>query len=322
MLDRVLGLASVVPFVVASVVGPSLPHGSVEFSFEDPAIVESSGLVATGGLFVTTNDSGDSGRVFVVDSSGATVGTTTWDGDPTDVEALAPGRGTSVWVADIGDNESSRPSVEVLKVPVGRGHQHVVPDRYTLVYPDGAENAETLLSQPDTGQLFVVSKNLFGGTVYAAPRRLSDEHPNRLRAVASSTGIATDGAFFPDGRHYVVRNYTGATVYAFPAHEAVGTFPLPGQKQGEGIAVDADGAVFVSTEGQFSDVLRVRLPRAVQRELTPPTTSPDAYSSTLTVDRDDDGGAPLWPWLLGGGVVVVGFAAGAARLLSRHGSAS
>ena len=63
------------------------------FAFADPAIVESSGLVAQDGLVYTTNDSGDTGRVFAVDpASGETVGVTRWAAEPTDVEALAPGR--------------------------------------------------------------------------------------------------------------------------------------------------------------------------------------------------------------------------------------
>ena len=323
MLDRIVGLVAVVPFVIGTVAGAALPPRDVELTFTDPAIVESSGLVVTDdGLFVTVNDSGDSGRVFVVAPSGDTVGVTSWDGEPIDVEALAPAGPGFVWVGDIGDNTASRDSVEVLKVPVGRGDQHVDPERYELVYPGGPRDAETLMANPHTGQLFVVSKVLFGGTVYAAPRDLSADHPNELRPVADSVGFATDGSFFPDGRHYVVRDYTGATVYTFPGHEKVGDLRLPAQKQGEGIAVDADGAVFVSTEGQFSDVLRVDIASSIQRAMNPrPPQSPGAYSSTLTLDHDDED-SPLWPWLLGGGLVVVGFVAGAVRLLTRHGAAS
>jgi sugar lactone lactonase YvrE len=329
VLDRVVGLAAVVPFVVGAATGPALPPATVELSFRDPAIVEGSGLVVTDGLFVTVNDSGDSGRVFVVDRSGATVGVTSWDGAPTDVEALAPAGPGHVWVGDTGDNSASRDSVEVMKVPVGRGDRRVTPERYELVYPGGARDAETLMADPRTGRLFVVSKILFGGTVYAAPRHLSAEHPNRLRRVADSVAFATDGAFFPDGRHYVVRGYGDATVFTFPGHEEVGSFPLPRQQQGEGIAVDADGTVFVSTEGQFSDVLRVRLPRAIQQALAPPsstpspsTPSPSSGRATDVVPSEGDDGPPGWPWLLGGAVVVVGFVAGAARILTRRGSAS
>jgi hypothetical protein len=285
MLDRVVGLASVVPFVIGSLSGPALPRAERGLAFRDPAIVESSGLVVRDGLFLTVNDSGDSGRVFVVDGSGRTVGTTSWAGEPTDVEALAPGPPGEVWVGDTGDNAAARDSVEVLRLPYGRGARTVEPAAYTLVYPDGPHDAETLLAEPTTGRLFVVSKDVFGGTVYAAPRELSAERPNRLHAVADAMPIATDGAFFPGGRRYVVRGYDTATIYTYPGHQPLTTFRLPAQPQGEGIAVAPDGSVHLSSEGQFGSVLRLDLP--------PPPAG-----------------------------AVAGFVLGAAGLLSRHGAAS
>jgi hypothetical protein len=69
--------------------------------------------------------------------------------------------------------------------------------------------------------------------------------------------FVTDGAFFPDGRHYVLRGYGSAEVYTYPGNERVASFRLPAQRQGEGIAVDSDGWVHVSSEGQHSRVLRV-----------------------------------------------------------------
>jgi hypothetical protein len=321
MLDRIAGAASVVSLAVGALVGPGGPSHSVDFTFRDPAIVESSGLVVRDGLFVTVNDSGDSGRVFVVDGSGRTVGTTTWAEEPTDVEALAPAGPGWVWVGDLGDNAGSRDDVEVLRVPYGRGDREVEPASYRLVYPDGPHDAETLLADPRTGRLLVVSKDVFGGTVYAAPRQLSAVRPNRLTAVADGApGLATDGAFFPDGRHYVVRDYGGATVYAYPGHERVGSFRLPGQRQGEGIAVAEDGTVHISTEGQFSDVLQVDLPRALERALRPPARSHDGAPPQETIPTQQ--GDPVWPWVLGGGVLVVAFVAAVARLLTRHGSAA
>ena len=254
-----------------------------DFAWQDPAIVESSSLVVSNGLFVTANDSGDSGRVFTVDGSGATVGVTSWASDPVDVEALAPASPTEVWVGDIGDNTASRPSVTVLRVPSGPGDRTVTPPAYTLVYPDGAHDAEALLAAPD-GRLLVVSKELFGGAVYAAPRHLSASAPNQLRKVTRPMGFVTDGAFFPDGRHYVLRDYGTAAVYTYPGNVRVASFRLPDQPQGEGIAVDADGWVHVSSEGAHSKVLRV-----------------------VSVSA--------WGWLSG-------FVARAARLLTGHGAAA
>ncbi|MGY2700466.1 hypothetical protein [Nocardioides sp. HB32] len=227
-----------------------------DFAWQDPAIVESSGLVVSDGLFVTVNDSGDTGRVFTVDAAGTTVGVTSWPGEPTDAEALAPAGPSEVWVGDIGDNTASRSSVTVMRVPFGPGDRTVTPPAYSLVYPDGPHDAEALLAAPD-GRLLVVSKELLGGAVYAAPQHLSATGPNELQKVTRTMGFVTDGAFFPDGRHYVLRDYGTAAVYTYPRNVRVASFRLPDQQQGEGIAVDEDGWVHVSSEGEHSDVLRV-----------------------------------------------------------------
>lgn len=322
MLDRLLGLVSVVSFTLGALAGPAEPDATVDLTFADPAIVESSGLVVHDGLFVTTNDSGDRGRIFVVGRSGATVGTTSWPAEPEDVEALAPAGPGAVWVGDIGDNGTSRDSIEVLRVPYGRGDRTVEPASYTLVYPDGAHDAESLLAQPRTGQLFVVSKDLFGGIVYAAPRELSADRPNRLRAVAHTLAFDTDGSFFPDGRHYVLRAYGTASVYAFPGHARVGSFRLPSQRQGEGLAVAPDGSLHLSTEGQFTDVLRVALPPDLARAMRPAPAPEPTPEPAPAADRPAPGdGEPVWPWVLSG-IAGLGFVAMVVRLLTRHGAAA
>jgi len=322
MIDRVLGLASALSLVVGAATGTAGPEAAVELTFQDPEIVESSGLVATSdGFFVTTNDSGDSGRIFVVDRSGKTVGTTSWADDPRDVESLAPAGPGEVWVGDTGDNSRKRDSITVLRVPYGTGDREVTPASYELVYPDRAHDAETLMSNPETGQLFVVSKDIFGGTTYAAPSRLSADHPNKLRAVADGFTFATDGSFFPDGKHYVVRGYTDAAVFAYPSHERLDSFELPQQKQGEGISVGPDGKLYLSTEGQFSEVLRMRVPAEVAALMKPAETAAPvepAADGSGDAGSDDEDGLP-WPWLVGGGLV---FVVGAGWLLVRRGQAS
>lgn len=322
MLDKVLGVASAVAYATGSLVGPASPEAAVVLTFEDRNIVESSGLVAAGRLFVTVNDSGDGGRVFVVDGSGATVGTTSWEPEPEDTEALAPAGDGAVWVGDIGDNARSRESVTVLKVPVGRTDQSVTPASYELVYPDHGHDAEALLADPGTGRLLVVSKDVFGGTVYAAPERLSASRPNELTEVAHAPSIVTDGSFFPDGRHYVVRGYSRATVYTYPGFEVVGSFRLPPQRQGEGISVGAGDEIYLTTEGQFTDLLRVELPADIAAAVAPdaePTAEPAAESTAeeATAEEAEESGFP-WVWLVGGGA----FAAVCGWLLLRRGAAS
>ena len=254
-----LGLVVVAPFLLGAAAGGA-EDGDVAFAFLDPDIVESSGLAVVDSLVVTTNDSGDSARVFSIDPrSGETVGVTSWAGDPVDVEALAPAGAGHVWVADIGDNQHVRDSVEVLRVPVGRGDLDADPAAYELVYPDGAHDAEALLAHPLTGRLYIITKGVFAASVYAAPARLRPGSPNRLVRVADAPGIVTDASFLPGGGAVVMRTYSHAYVVGFPAWQPVTSWSLPPQDQGEGIATDA-GGLLISTEGVRSKVLRVPLP--------------------------------------------------------------
>lgn len=310
-MSRLLALVLLVPFAIGflapgAAVEP--PPGEPVFGFTDPEITESSGLVARGGLVVTVNDSGDSNRVFTVDpATGDTVGVTRWQGEATDIEALAPAGGPGsgeVWVGDIGDNAGARDHVEVARVPFGRGDREVDAPTYRLVYPDGPHDAETLLADPATGRLYVVAKE-FIGRLYAAPERLDPDGPNELSAVDEVLGIATDGTFTPDGKHLVLRNYGQTAVYTWPGLQRVAQVDLPRQPQGEGLAISESGEVLVSSEGAGAEVLRVDLPLGSQS----PSSSPSP-------DGDGSEGAPVpaeeqrswWPWALGGiaGVVMVG----------------
>lgn len=312
------GAAVLAPFAIGLAMGAEPGEGRVVLSFADPEIVESSGLVAAGDRVWTVNDSGDIGRVFTVDTAtGRTVGTTYWADGPRDVEALAPAGPGRVWVGDIGDNTASRDSIQVTRVPVGDGDRTVDEETIDLVYPDGPRDAEALLVDPTTGRLHVVTKGVFSGEVYAAPPEMADDAPNELGLEGQVVGLVTDGAFFPDGRHIVLRTYSRATVYTFPELESVGAWDLPLQPQGEGLAVTPDGRLLISSEGAGAEVLAVRVPARIERAMagpgaTPsPTTSPTvpvdegtAAQDVLTSPADRDAG----PWLVWGvvGVIALG----------------
>ena len=293
----VLGLTAV-PFVVgraAAGVGAARgPAGNEVTRFEDQAIVESSGLVVVDGLLVTTNDSGDSGRVFSVDpATGQTVGVTAWSAEPDDVEALAPAGGGEVWVGDIGDNRAERPSVSVSRVPAGRGRRRRRHAVLRAGLPRRPARRRVVARRPRAPAASTsISKGVLGGLLYAAPERLSAGKPNRLEEIGPVLGIATDAAFFPDGRHIIVRNYTQAAVYSWPELDEVGRFGLPDQQQGEGIAVADDGTIYASSEGLHAPVLRIALPAAVRRAMEPAATAtltrhPDAHP-----ERDAAAGHP------------------------------
>ena len=319
MRDRLLAALALTLLALGASAGGARGNGQgsgqdVVLTLSDPAIVEASALVVQDGLFITSNDSGDTGRVFAVDRRGRTVGVTHWSDSPTDVEALAPGGHGTVWVGDIGDNTHHRDAISIARIPVGRGDRTVRPQTYRLTDPGGAgRDAETLVRDPRTGRLYVIDKSVFAGTVYAVPRHLTTAHAQPLKAVGTVLSLATDGAFFPDGRHLVVRDYAGAIVYRWPSLEVVGSFRLPDEPQGEGIAVASDDRVYVSSEGVDSHVLRVPLPPDVRQAVeapvpvkTTPSESPSSSprrSSGSSVEEPVAGDPAAW--LVSGLVIVV-----------------
>ncbi|GAA1922851.1 hypothetical protein [Nocardioides marmoribigeumensis] len=294
--------------------GPTLTDDL--FTLHDPAITESSAVVEVGRgpdhRVLTINDSGDGPVVYVLDPrTGRTVGRSSYDGDAVDVEALAPGLGGEVWVGDIGDNGAVRADVQLYRLPALKDGDREVPStRYDLVYRGGARDAETLLVQPRTGRVFVVSKSFFGGKVYAAPRDLRADRPNQLVPVGPAPAVVTDGAFFPDGRHVVLRDYSRAYVLDTTRlpWRRVDSFELPDQPQGEGVAVRRGGrSLLVSTEGEAQPVQVVPVPARVLAELEPPTPTStpqvrDEEQPSRLEALTQDGAVP---WTLVGGIVGV-----------------
>ncbi len=300
LLGAVAALGVAVSFAIGVASATAAPEGRVVCRLQDPDLVESSGLVARGGLLVTVNDSGDTGRVFTLDATTCeTVGVTTWSQSPTDVEAIAPsGDASFVFVGDIGDNAAARSEVAIARVPVGRGDRTVTPASSRVTYPGGPQDAETLMRDPVSGRLVIVTKTFLGGDVLLAPSRtLSTTAVNRFTKVGEVLSTATDGAFFPDGRHVVVRSYTRAAVYTWPDLEEVDTFDLPEQQQGEGLAVDDYSSVLLGSEGLNAPVLRFRLPAAVAEAVEPPAPTgagPSTSGEAGGVEASDGavGGAP------------------------------
>ena len=268
------------------------------FTIHDPRIAESSSLVVSSlhpGLAYTANDSGDDASIYTVDmSTGDVVAVTSLAGiTPTDAEAMAPGPGHTLYFADIGDNSATRHSVTVYWIDQPAATSATVdPQSATLVYPGGPRDAEALLVDPSSGQLFVVSKELFGGTIFAAPSRLSTDHVNRLQPVGTAPSLVTDGTFLSSGQA-VLRTYTTAVVYDPASWTALSSTTLPAQPQGESIAALPGSAdVLVGSEGVDSTVYQVRLNLGAPFSDDQPTRVPVRPGETPPVTGGEGSAVP------------------------------
>lgn len=230
-------------------------------------IREASGIVASRrnpGVLWVHNDSGDSARVFAINERGEFLGACTLAGAASrDWEDIAAGPGPDpnqqyLYVGDIGDNQAKYPEIMVYRVPEPKvdpalpfGRMTLGPaEAIRLTYPDGPRDAETLLVDPLTRDLFIISKREMFSKVYRAAWPQSTTQPTEMTRVATLPwGFAVAGDVSPDGRRVIVRGMFNASRWVRPPgaplwHAFSGKMvrlPLMSEPQGEGICFDARG---------------------------------------------------------------------------------
>jgi hypothetical protein len=289
---------------------------SVLFKISDLRISESSGLAASRqhpGVVYTHNDSGHGPQVYAIGPNGRTQATFTISGaENRDWEGIALGRdgkgGPALFVADIGDNLGGAwPYVTVYRVPepTELKDQTLHATAFRLKYQDGPRDAESILIDPRSNRLYIASKSkLFGGNgkLYAAPQKLHSSGFNILHQVGDAPPTATDGAFAPDGRTFVLRTYFGATIYAAPGKRLTNV-SLPVQQQGESITYTQDGrSLLVGSEGDDQPLWKIPVPKEA---LPSPAASPrttDVSTTRALPEGEASTGKTI------GFVVVVGLA--------------
>jgi hypothetical protein len=270
--------ALVVGMPVAALAGPPTGAGGGDFRLADERIGESSGLALSHRhphVVWTANDSGDSARVFAVDTrTGQTVGAHRFGGEVRDVEALAMTPDGRVLVGDIGDNGASRSSVRVYSfAEPALGESSGPTESWQLTYPDGPHDAESLAVNPTTGRVYVVTKAQ-AGAVYALPAHPSRSGTNRLTKVAAAPAVATDAVFLADGSALAVRTYLALLLLDGLDFHRVASAPLPLQPQGESLALAPDGqGLLAGSEGRHSLVQEVAVPAGFPATRSAPTTS-------------------------------------------------
>jgi hypothetical protein len=236
---------------------------------------ELSGLVASRrrpGVLWTHNDSGDGPRVLAVRASGTLVGDVAIAGAAaTDWEDIAI-RGGTLYLADIGDNDAERDDVVVYRVPEpAAGATTSAPAQaLRLRYPDGAHDAETLLVDPRSGSLAIVTKAFDGNSgVYVAAHPSASATTTLHRAAGLRLGLgglATAGDVSADGRVIVVRTYTGFVAWerrrgdslarAMRRTPCAGRVSLAREGQGEALALTANGRAFLTVPEGLNPTVR------------------------------------------------------------------
>jgi hypothetical protein len=252
-------------------------------------LIEISGVVASrrdGSVLFAHNDSGDSARFFAIGRSGEDIATYTVTGaDAVDWEDIAEGPGPEpgrsyIYLADIGDNRAQRPDITLYRVsepdiPPKRGATIAITDveRITLRYPDRPHDAETLLVDPVSGEIVILTKEIGGPAMsfhIDAPQRTDGtltlraagqidfaeldanlavpaDAPPLPRTLGS---LPTGGDVSATGDVIAVRTYAWIWVWARDSGTSLAdalalppacVAPSALEPQGEALAIDTDG---------------------------------------------------------------------------------
>lgn len=252
---------------------PAFVNGGSAGNVAIPALNECSGLVASrnnANVLWAHNDSGDSARLFALDTQGRLLGTYNLTGaSHTDYEdiGLGPGPLTNVsylYVGDIGDNGESRSNIRVYQIPEPAvyARQYTNPPTVgvkgvrsiTLDYPDDAHNAESLFVDPLSGDLFIVTKEATTSRVYSTTQAALNSGTNLIltfvRNLAFDIPSAADMS--PTGREIIIRQEEFAWLWTRPngqtVSDALAGIPTaspvigtPTEPNGEAVAFDANG---------------------------------------------------------------------------------
>jgi hypothetical protein len=172
-----------------------------------------------------------------------------------------------LYIADTGDNSGSREDVAVFRVaePDVAADQSPVSESLTGVatlrfrYPDGARDTETLIVDPDTGDLYFVSKRDARSRIYRADAPQSTIAVTTLEFVGELTWTAASaGDISPSGRELILKDLSRVYYYARPEGMSIGAaltaeparLPYRSEPLGEGLSFDADGSgYFTHSEG-------------------------------------------------------------------------
>jgi len=256
-------------------------------------LTEASGLAVSRknpGVLFSHNDSGDTPRLFAMTAGGRDLGTYHLGrAKSIDWEDLATGPAERpgewyIYVGDIGANTKPRREISVYRVleptvaldQESKKRKLEEVERFDFTYPTrDAPDAETLMVDPRTGDLFLVTKpHQSTPMMYRAKSPLSTKRSHVLEEVAAlrvfergarRSRLVTSGDISPDGSMVLIRSYTTAYLWMRSNGESVVeciqrepcSVPLSLDRHGEAIAFSPDGqSYYTVSEGLEPEILR------------------------------------------------------------------
>jgi len=172
-----------------------------------------------------------------------------------------------LYIAETGDNLLVYDDYAIyrLEEPTAATDTVQQVDKITFFYPDGSHNAEAILVDPDTKDIYIITKTDLHSKLFKLTYPYSTTKMNSVEEVGSLPyNYAVSAALSPNGRELVVKTYGAIYYYPRTAGETIvqtlskkySSLPYQPEPQGEAIVFDNNdsGYYTLSEKGLASSV--------------------------------------------------------------------
>jgi len=252
-----------------------------QFPITPKIIDEASGLAASLTMtdyLWTLQDSGNPPSLFLISKDGKSIKEFNIPGATNhDWEDLASGPGpvngvNYLYVAEIGNNNLPMTTTNIIyRIPEVTSITGVFSgsalEKITFSYPDGPRDAETILLDPLTKDIFIVSKEMDKAGLYRLPYPQSTSGTTIAEKVGviPSVLFTTGGSVSAKGSEILIRNYFSVSYWTRKSGETIGQTLMSAPKkqllvaaeaQGEGVSFDHDAKGFytIGERGESTNV--------------------------------------------------------------------
>jgi hypothetical protein len=227
-------------------------------------ITEASGITHSTtqpGNFWVQEDSGNPSQLYLINNNGELIHKSyVKNATNRDWEDIAIA-GNQLFIADIGDNSLIYPDYTVYSFtePAVPADTISTTKAIRFKYPDGAHDAEALLVDPSSKDIFIITKRDNPSKVYKLVYPYSQAMNVAITAGTLNYSSVTAAALSPDGKEVIIKTYTDLYYYTKNSNEAINEtlqkaylkIPYTLEPQGEAISFASDNSGFYTLSEQI-----------------------------------------------------------------------
>ncbi|HEX6427487.1 MAG TPA: hypothetical protein VF008_07360 [Niastella sp.] len=204
-----------------------------EFAVNAPTLNEASGIAdskANPGYLWVEQDSGNPPAIELLKYDGTYLKSihlaNTVNRDWEDI-ALAAGPQPDknyLYIAETGDNLMVHPDYAIYRLVEPAAATDTVRqiDKIAFFYPDGSHNAEAILVDPDTKDIYIITKTELKSKIFRLTYPYSTTEINRAEEVGSlSYNFAVSAAISPSGKEIIIKTYDAIYHYSRSMGETI-----------------------------------------------------------------------------------------------------